>query len=115
MAPPTRRSELVDKINRYIETHYMQQKLTVEKMAADLLFENSYIRRVHKAACGITILRALENYRIERAKEMLARHTMRHSEIAAATGFSDPYYFNKRFKQIVGCTPTEYEGMMYHE
>lgn len=115
MAPPTRRSELVDKINRYIETHYMQQKLTVEKMAADLLFENSYIRRVYKAACGITILRALENYRIERAKEMLARHTMRHSEIAAATGFSDPYYFSKRFKQIVGCTPTEYEGMMYHE
>ena len=83
--------------------------------AADLLFENSYIRHVHKAACGITILRALENYRIERAKEMLARHTMRHSEIAAATGFSDPYYFSKRFKQIVGCTPTKYEGMMYHE
>lgn len=115
IAPPTRRSELVDKINRYIEKNYPQKRFTVEKMATELLFENSYIRRIYKTATGITILRALENYRMERAKELLARHTMRHSEIAEAIGFSDQYYFSKRFKQIVGCTPTEYEGMIHNE
>jgi AraC-type DNA-binding domain-containing proteins len=28
------------------------------------------------------------------------------------TGFGDPYYFSRRFKQLMGCTPSEYEARM---
>lgn len=109
LAPVTRRTELVDKINRYIERNYAQKGFTVEKMATELLFENSYIRRVYKLETNNTILKALEDYRIEEAKRLLAQRLFRHSEIAEMTGFGDPCYFSKRFKQIVGCTPSEYE------
>lgn len=115
LAPVTRRTELVDKINRYIEKNYAQKGFTVEKMAAELLFENSYVRRVYKTETNNTILKALEDYRIGEARRLLAQRRFRHSEIAELTGFGDPYYFSKRFKQIVGCTPSEYEVLTKHE
>ena len=108
----SKRGELADRINRYIEKNYMQKHLTVDKIAAALNFENSYIRRIYKNESGTTILRAIEDYRIQKAKELLAQRSMRHSEIATAVGFNDQYYFSKRFKQIVGCTPTEYEVLI---
>lgn len=111
IAPPTRRGELVEKINRYIANNYAQKGFTAEKMAAELLYENSYMRRVYKTETGTTILKALEDYRINKAKELLKKRSYRHSEIAEMTGFGDQYYFSKRFKQIVGCTPSEFEVM----
>ena len=55
IGPITRRGELVDKINRSIAAHYRQKGFTVEKMAAELMYENSYMRRVYKTETGITI------------------------------------------------------------
>ena len=109
IAPVTRRKELVEKINRAIEANYSQDGYTVEKMAAELSFDSSYLRRAYKTETGITILKAIENYRIREATRLLRLRTMRHSDIARLTGFGDPYYFSKRFKQIMGCTPSEYE------
>lgn len=108
---PTRRGELVEKINRYIQENYSQIRLTADKISADLGYESSYMRRVYKSETGTTILRALEDYRILKAKQLLSQRKMRHAEIAKAVGFGDQYYFSKRFKQIVGYTPTEYEVM----
>lgn len=109
-APVSRKSEIVDKINQYIASHFQEKHLTIEKMAAQLLFENSYLRRVYKIETGITILKALENYRINKAKELLQLRSLKHSEIAERVGFSDQYYFSKRFKQVTGYTPSEYEN-----
>lgn len=115
VSPVTRRTGLVEKINRYIAQNYNQKGFTVEKMAAELLFENSYLRRVYKTETGNTILKALENCRIDEAKRLLQTRRHRHSEIAELTGFGDQYYFSKRFKQIVGCTPSEYEVIASNE
>ena len=57
----------------------------------------------------INTVEKIENYRIREATRLLRLRTMRHSDIARLTGFGDPYYFSKRFKQIMGCTPSEYE------
>ena len=31
------------------------------------------------------------------------------SQVAYMTGFNDPKYFSRRFKKIMGVTPTEYK------
>lgn len=109
IGPITRRAELVDKINRSIAANYRQEGFTVEKMASELMYESSYMRRVYKTETGSTIMKALENYRIREAAQLLREGRMRHSDIARSTGFGDPYYFSRRFKQLMGCTPSEYE------
>lgn len=47
--------------------------------------------------------------RIDLAREMLRRDEPRSvSSIARSVGFADPSYFSRRFKAIVGCSPSEY-------
>ena len=46
--------------------------------------------------------------RMQRAKDLLRDHSRSIKEISAESGYSDPNYFSKLFKKIVGLTPTEF-------
>ncbi len=57
-------------------------------------------------------LRAWYNYvprlRMARARELLLVSTQSGTEIAAAVGVADPFYFARRFRPIHGCSPTQF-------
>ena len=53
--------------------------------------------------------------RIAVACRLLKLTTMTQQRIAAHLGFSDEFYFFKRFKQIVGVSPRKYRGMAYEQ
>lgn len=102
---------LVSRINKYLEKHYMEAGLSVDQIAAELFFENSYIRRVYKTQSGKTIMQQLEEIRIIKAKQLLKETQYKLSEIADNVGFSDQFYFSKRFKLFCNLTPSEYQAM----
>lgn len=58
-------------------------------------------------------------YRTQRrmavACRLLKLTTMTQHRIAAHLGFSDEFYFSKRFKQIVGVSPRKYRAMAYEQ
>ena len=95
-------------IDEYLYKNFARPDLTLTIISRDLSFENSYLRRVYKVTRGITIMQKLESIRIEEAKRLLRLGTYQGQEISSLTGFSDQYYFSKRFKQVTGMTPTEY-------
>lgn len=97
-------------IDDYLEKHYSDSGLSLQVISRDLGFESSYLRRVYKSARGITITQRLENIRLEAARRLLASGQYQVQEISTMTGFSDTYYFSKRFKQVVGVTPTAYRN-----
>lgn len=101
---------LVDKIESYLQQHYAEKSLSVNQIAESLYFENSYIRRIFKLQTGRTIIQRLEEIRLEKARELLARGIYKNSEIAEMTGYCDQYYFSKRFKLFCGCSPSEYHA-----
>lgn len=101
---------LTGKIEDYLQKHYSDKSLSVNQIAENLYFENSYIRRVFKLQTGKTIVQRLEEIRMEKARELLAKGNYRNSEIAELTGYCDQYYFSKRFKLLCGCTPSEYQA-----
>jgi len=41
---------------------------------------------------------------------LLAHSSLPVAEIAAETGFEDPFYFTKRFRRWARCSPSEYRG-----
>lgn len=106
----SKKEVLVTKIEKYLQSHYSEGNLSVNSIAENLFFENSYIRRVFKTQTGATIMQRLEEIRIEKAKELLRNEKYRCSEVAQMTGFSDQYYFSKRFKLFCNCTPSEYQS-----
>lgn len=110
---PKKGDILANKIEKYLCTHYSQPNLSVEQIARELFFENSYVRRVYKAQTGKTIVQRLEEIRMEKAKELLADIGVRHSDVAETVGYVDPLYFSKRFKLYSGMTPTEYQKRLH--
>lgn len=95
-------------INDYLEKNYGSHSLSLSVIASELGFESSYLRRVYKIATGITIMQRLEDIRIAESKQLLLCGRYHGQEISEMVGFSDQFYFSKRFKQITGMSPTEF-------
>ena len=95
-------------IDEYLRDHFTDPDLTMKVLSGDLSFESSYLRRVYKAVRGSTITQRLETMRIEEAKRLLKTGQYQIREVSYLSGFSDPYYFSRRFKQITGITPTDF-------
>lgn len=99
-------------INEYLAGHYDKPSLSLATIAGDLGFESSYLRRIYKVTTGMTIMQKLEEIRINQAKYLLSSGRYQSQEIAGMVGFSDPFYFSRRFKQSCGMTPTEYRNSL---
>ncbi len=104
-----KKAKLTQRLDIYLQEHFHQSDLTIDRIAEDLFYENSYIRKIYKEKTGKTISHALEELRIAKAKELL-RSDYLQSDIAEMCGFSNQFYFSKRFKQICGCSPSAYKA-----
>lgn len=91
----------------YIQENYAS-KLVLTQLASQFNFNKNYICYLFKKHAGTTFTAYVTHIRIEEAKKMLRTTRMTQSDIAAATGFMDYYYFNKVFKTECGLTPYQY-------
>jgi YesN/AraC family two-component response regulator len=53
----------------------------------------------------------LIHLRIQKACQLLDNTTLQVKEIAAVSGFDDPYYFSRIFKKVMGRSPVDYRKM----
>jgi two-component system, response regulator YesN len=100
--------KLADSVKKYIHEHYTEN-ISLESMSQELTFHPNYISRIFKEEFGENFIDYLTNHRIEVAKELL-RNDKRLNvfDIADRVGYSNPKYFSKVFKKVVGVTPVEY-------
>ena len=96
----------IRKIKKYLEEHY-QENIALNNVAEEVCLEKSYLGRLFREECGTTIMAYLREVRIIRAKELLIVG-MNPGEVAVKTGFGDPAYFAKSFKQVTGISPAKY-------
>ncbi|WP_337100152.1 response regulator [Paenibacillus sp. YIM B09110] len=105
----TRSSKIAKSAKAYMEQHYADPGLQLEQIAAHVFINASYLRAVFKKEIGITVSDYLTQYRMQKAKELLARNSARLTDIAEKVGYNDPGYFSKSFKKFYGYSPSEYE------
>jgi AraC-like DNA-binding protein len=103
-----RSEQLVEKIDRRIETGYMRQDLYIDSIADYLQKSSAYISHVYKQRTGTTILDKIIGVRMARAKELLAGTDLSVAEISERAGFSSSSYFFKVFRKMNGMTPNEF-------
>lgn len=101
----------------YIELHFHEQ-ITLEQLAASIHISKSECCRCFKRTLQVTPIEYLMKYRIFRATQMLQHgdpeaHSM--SSLAFSVGFNNASYFNKVFRQFLGCTPSEYKGKIKND
>lgn len=64
-----------------------------------------YLSRLFKGETGRNFSAYLTEYRLKRAKELLAGTDMKIYEVAYTVGYANPSYFSKVYHEVMGMTP----------
>lgn len=99
--------EYVGRAIRYIEYNVMTD-ITVHDVADHLMLDRTYFYRMFRKIRGISPKRYIMDYRIKRAKELLATTEYSVTEVALFVGVRDVFYFSRLFKRLTGISPTNY-------
>lgn len=99
-------------IKDYISKHYSNEGLSVKEISEQVFLSTSYVCTFFKNETGQTLNQYLTEYRMEKAKQLLADPRYKISDISSKVGYSDGNYFGKSFKKMVGLSPSEYREKM---
>lgn len=110
----TRHDDVIDKINDIITQNYMDQNLSIGLISQELGISASYLCRLYKRYCSITILDHITEVRMQKAKALLEESDMPVSQISINVGFNNSTYFYRCFKKANGITPNEYRQNARH-
>ena len=80
----------------------------VSVLAEEMNMSVSYFQLVYKALYGVPVTRDLIVSRIEYAAYLLRNRNAGIAVIAAACGYDSVEHFNRQFKKLKGCSPTDY-------
>ena len=97
----------VDSVVAYIEDN-LTERLTVERVAKATHMSASGIYKCMKASFDCTLGDYVTKRRVERSLPLLENGELPIEKVAEAVGFSDPAYFSRRFKGILGISPLKY-------
>ena len=99
---------LADQITEYADNHYGDPSLSLPIIADELGYDAKYLSSLFKAQKKVTFTEYLRALRIRHAAFLFEEGVESVKSVATLSGFSDPLYFSKIFKQETGKTPTEY-------
>ncbi len=99
---------LIHKSVKYIEANYHREDLYTPALAEMSGIGETYYRAIFISVFQVPPARYIQNYRIEKAKELLVNSSGSIEEIAVSVGFANSSYFCKVFKNVTGLTPTEF-------
>lgn len=83
-------------------------KFSIEILAQEVGISRTQLHRKLKEITGISTSDFIRNIRLKQAARLLIERKVNISQVAYATGFSNPTIFAVAFKKFYGCTPTEY-------
>lgn len=99
----------VNLAKKYIEQHYMDLNLSLSQISDSIRINPCYLSSIFKNNTGYSFSEYLTNYRLEKAKILMKEQPeLPLYGIAYKVGYSDYYYFSKKFKQRFGITPSQF-------
>ena len=107
---PSKQRAYTNKFNtviEYIDTHYMFD-LCLDDVAAAADFSKFHFSRLFKQYTGFTFCDYIRHRKIRAAEELLNQSDLTVTEIAMQSGFASLSTFNRVFRQLKHCSPTEY-------
>lgn len=96
-----------EEIRAYIAKHYMED-ISMQNAAQAMRYSEAYFCKLFKQCFRVNFSVYLNEYRIEKAKEMMSDPKVNIKDISTVCGYSDSNYFARVFKRVTGQTPSEY-------
>lgn len=88
--------------------NYFDAGLCNERLAALCGISTVYFRKVFTQCHGVSPMRYLHNFRMEKAKSILRSDYDSIGQVATSVGYTGIYHFSKMFRQYTGQSPSEY-------
>ncbi len=94
---------------------YMNERLTdslkLSDVASHVGLSKQHLIYLFNQETGMPPIEYFLRLKMQKAGQLLSLTGMTVKEIAAYVGNSDPYYFSRLFKKIMGMSPTEYRNV----
>ena len=103
-------SPVIIKLLDHIDQNY-HRDLNLKEISDRLNINSIYLGQLFQKEIGILFSDYINNFRINKAKDLLANTSLKASEIGELIGYSNKNYFYRRFKSIVGITPSEWRKL----
>ncbi len=107
------RNDYTQMTMNYIQLKYTEP-ISIQEIADYCSLDRSYLTRIFKNEKGISPQEYLRQFRIEKAKALLLRREYSIQSIAYSVGYNDPFAFSKAFRQLTGCSPTDFLKDEHH-
>lgn len=99
---------IVETVKDVIRNHYHDNRLCLQFIADKIFLDPKYVSKVFRNITQLSILEYINDFRLERAIQLLNASQMTVTEILVNVGFENESYFYKQFKKKFGLTPREY-------
>jgi two-component system, response regulator YesN len=107
----SKKSLLIEEICEF-SVRNVEKKISLVKISDALFVTKNYIGDVFKKETGMTVGEYITKIKLERAKQLVAKSSLKSYEIAERLGYSDVEYFGKLFKKYTGVSPIEFKNMI---
>ncbi len=95
----------------YIKKH-LTEDISIDKLVDKACMSKSHFFKVFKNTLGISPIEYITAERIKMAKKLIKNSNLKISEVAYQSGFNNPSYFNKKFKELELITPGEFKHIL---
>jgi len=99
------------RVREYVVAH-IEENITIQALASIVGLSRFHFTRAFKQSEGVTPHQFLLQCRVKRVQELLTATELPLSQIALAAGFSDQSHCSRRFRELVGITPSRYRWSM---
>lgn len=100
-------NSLICRAKEYIDENFVKD-ISLDEISRQMNLSPYYFSKLFKEETGENFIEYLTAVRIGHAKDLLMDQEKSMKEICSEVGYSDPNYFSRIFKKVVGVTPTEY-------
>ena len=91
----------------FISTNYMKD-LTIDDICTEVNLSKYYFCKIFKEHTGVTIHKFLNEYRVNKSKELLSYSKLSITSISLEVGFNTALTYMRCFKNSTDMTPSEY-------
>ncbi len=102
---------VIGRAKDYIDKHYIEKSLKLNAITDRFNISAGHFSRLFKKELGVSFSAYVEQKRIQHATRLLLNGNYKIYEIAEKVGYSSQHYFCAVFKNIMGCSPSDYQHM----
>ncbi|MEK4208936.1 MULTISPECIES: AraC family transcriptional regulator [Paenibacillus] len=104
-----RSSSWMERVTEYIEAHY-NEDITRDQMAALAEVSPEHFSRTFRKSIGLSFSAYITLLRIRKAQQRILTSSPNLTTLAHEVGYEEGTYLSRKFKQLVGVSPTAYQN-----